>query len=772
MNKKSFGSKLASFGKAAYEETKRNARLAGMKGRMEKLKHVDLNLAHYALGKKCYDENLFREEFRPKFDEIAKLGQTIAEKRRGTSAVEGQSTGETLRKAGREIAMQTKAEALSLKLKPLFVSLGRAVELLRTSYTQIEKEIAMVKAVRQSLSKDEEEYALLSRDGSHIKELRSQSSSFVSDAKTFFSNWTHDSASTTKKNGIIIGLAIIVISALIMSDRARKHVSRTVSETLHKTPTSSQTQQEPDPGPHKQQSRNPYNESVVQDLEAVLPSIAKCKNVGRRYPELVSLYKTGMNAQNLPQSQSSAEYAVGRIAAERQWEIESSILLAQKEGIVVDQRGGYPRSLKEDIALFIKDGMTPKSGDYYGAYELISKSTEVSAEQKQKLLQETEEMLSAYYFHAQHESDFSFVLALNIHRPFSLMVAAGYPPKDGPDKDDNFSQASLSGILRTMPVLLSNIASKEGLSLQSCDSLPVDLAGIWDAPFEGKSVITFTFRPDGLAVVYGSTRGTEVARIWRSGNRYFFALDRSHFALVIDCVQNSAVKRATIVFKAEIFPGLESKKWLKLINVATSITQQESTERPSGPPSYSSHIASGSLTDPTGATRESPFINSLGMKFVPVEITEGPTKGTRVLFSIWDTRVQDYAAFADAKGITPSKPLYEQGPTHPVVDVSMEDGRAFCAWLTEKDRSAGLLKGGAGYRLPTDDEWSSAVGPSKYPWGDTWPPPYGAGNYPSSLQVDEYENTSPVGSFMPNRYGLFDMGGNVSHSVIPSTKRL
>ncbi len=53
---------------------------------------------------------------------------------------------------------------------------------------------------------------------------------------------------------------------------------------------------------------------------------------------------------------------------------------------------------------------------------------------------------------------------------------------------------------------------------------------------------------------------------------------------------------------------------------------------------------------PEMATKERPFINSLGMKFVPVPVNGGPTDGKRVLFCICQTRVKDLSAFVDATG--------------------------------------------------------------------------------------------------------------------------
>ncbi len=147
--------------------------------------------------------------------------------------------------------------------------------------------------------------------------------------------------------------------------------------------------------------------------------------------------------------------------------------------------------------------------------------------------------------------------------------------------------------------------------------------------------------------------------------------------------------------------------------------------------------------DPGSATRENPFVNSLGMKFVPVP-------GTKVLFGVWETRVRDYNTFVNETKRVWDKPNFEQTPDDPAVNVSWEDAKAFCAWLSQKE--------GRQYRLPTDQEWDAAVGNAKYPWGEAWPPPQGAGNY--GVSNDGFSKTSPVGSFAANAFGLFDMGGN------------
>jgi sulfatase modifying factor 1 len=96
--------------------------------------------------------------------------------------------------------------------------------------------------------------------------------------------------------------------------------------------------------------------------------------------------------------------------------------------------------------------------------------------------------------------------------------------------------------------------------------------------------------------------------------------------------------------------------------------------------------------------------------------------------------------------------------SNPVVHVAYADVEAYAAW--------------AGKEIPTEAEWEFAarggLEGAVFAWGDehfpdgrpmanSW-----QGEFPwQNLKLDRFEGTSPVGSFPPNGYGMFDMTGNV-----------
>ena len=112
---------------------------------------------------------------------------------------------------------------------------------------------------------------------------------------------------------------------------------------------------------------------------------------------------------------------------------------------------------------------------------------------------------------------------------------------------------------------------------------------------------------------------------------------------------------------------------------------------------------------------------------------------------------------------------WEQTDDLPVVNVSWYDATAFCAWLSKKE--------GKTYELPTSAEWEYAcrAGTTTRFWcGDADESLKGNANISdASLKEqcpslgaavawdDVYAFTSPVGRFKANRWGLYDMAGNV-----------
>jgi formylglycine-generating enzyme required for sulfatase activity len=178
------------------------------------------------------------------------------------------------------------------------------------------------------------------------------------------------------------------------------------------------------------------------------------------------------------------------------------------------------------------------------------------------------------------------------------------------------------------------------------------------------------------------------------------------------------------------------------------------------------------------------------MRFIPHLLLNG------ILVSIWETRVRDFQEFITATGGDTdaewNNPGFAQVPNDPVIRVSWDSAIKFCAWLTERERRAGLLTSEQFYRLPTDYEWSRFGGLPEspdttpeaknnkivgvYPWrSGTWPPGADDGNYGGDDSpidqklhglVDGYPYTAPAGSFNPNLYGLYDLGGNAGEWVM------
>jgi formylglycine-generating enzyme required for sulfatase activity len=95
---------------------------------------------------------------------------------------------------------------------------------------------------------------------------------------------------------------------------------------------------------------------------------------------------------------------------------------------------------------------------------------------------------------------------------------------------------------------------------------------------------------------------------------------------------------------------------------------------------------------------------------------------------------------------------------HPVTHVAYEDAEAYAKWV--------------GKRLPTEAEWEFAarggLDGAPFVWGNEFAPKgkmmanTWQGEFPwQNLVTDRFERTSPVRSFPPNGYGLYDMAGNV-----------
>jgi formylglycine-generating enzyme required for sulfatase activity len=119
-----------------------------------------------------------------------------------------------------------------------------------------------------------------------------------------------------------------------------------------------------------------------------------------------------------------------------------------------------------------------------------------------------------------------------------------------------------------------------------------------------------------------------------------------------------------------------------------------------------------------------------------------------VTFSEWDKCVDDGGC-----KYRPDDRGWGRGE-RPAVNLSWLDAKAYVSWLSQKT--------GKAYRLPSEAEWEYAARAgtnTAYWWGRD------VGSRQANCRecnAGEPQRTSPVGSFRPNGFGLYDTAGNVA----------
>jgi len=118
------------------------------------------------------------------------------------------------------------------------------------------------------------------------------------------------------------------------------------------------------------------------------------------------------------------------------------------------------------------------------------------------------------------------------------------------------------------------------------------------------------------------------------------------------------------------------------------------------------------------------------------------------------------------QGVSWRWPGFQQTNSHPVVCVNWNDAKAYLEWLSQET--------GQVYRLPSEAEWEYAAragSVDRFFFGNSVSNLCKYGNGVDASSDFKWQNkkcedgygsgTAPVGSFRPNRFGLYDTIGNV-----------
>lgn len=143
-----------------------------------------------------------------------------------------------------------------------------------------------------------------------------------------------------------------------------------------------------------------------------------------------------------------------------------------------------------------------------------------------------------------------------------------------------------------------------------------------------------------------------------------------------------------------------------------------------------------SIADEAAPQEGKQFTSSIGMELVWVPAGYWVGK--------YEVTQQQYSS------VMRCNPSRWSGPDRPVENVDWIDAAKFCTQLTSSDVAAGVLTERWSYGLPTEKQWEFVIGDARLEdmvrgrWDGLIP-----------------SGTMPVGSLGPNKYGLYDVRGNV-----------
>jgi formylglycine-generating enzyme required for sulfatase activity len=156
-------------------------------------------------------------------------------------------------------------------------------------------------------------------------------------------------------------------------------------------------------------------------------------------------------------------------------------------------------------------------------------------------------------------------------------------------------------------------------------------------------------------------------------------------------------------------------------------------------------------------------------------LTDGAKPAHQVTLSYCFWMGRHEVTQAEYQALMGTNPSVYVGANRPVEFVSWFDAQVYCSALTAQYSESGALPSGYQFRLPTEAEWEWACRAgsfTEFHYGNSLTCSMARFQYSYHSNSECYSSsrmsTVPVGSYLPNAWGLYDMHGNVAEWCLDS----